>query len=101
MEFVPALPDSSLAEGSMLAVDVKGEHILVARVGGEVFAVSGTCTHEEADLGNGFLVEDRVVCALHLSQFEVKTGRVLNPPATSPLKTFKIKIEGGEILVEV
>lgn len=101
MEFVPAMQDSALQEGAMAAVDLNGEHILLARLGGEVCAVSGTCTHEEADLANGFLVEDRVVCALHLSQFEVKTGRVLNPPASVPLKTFKVKIEDGTIFVEI
>lgn len=101
MEYLPALRDDSLQEGTMSAAELNGHHVLLARIGGEVFAVDGTCTHEDADLANGFLVEDRVVCALHLSEFELRTGRVLNPPATVPLKTFKIKIEDGTIFVEV
>ena len=101
MDFVSAVPDVALAEGSMAGVDLKGVHVLIAKIGGEVFAVSGICTHEEADLANGFLIEDRVVCALHLSQFELKTGQVINPPATAPLRTFNVKIEGGTIFVEI
>ncbi len=100
-EFVPAMNASDLAEGSMTAVDVKGVHVLVSRIGGEVYAVSGTCTHEEADLGRGFMMEDRVVCPLHLSQFDLKDGSVLNAPATVPLQRFNVKIEGGTIFVEV
>ena len=48
--------------------------------------MSGICTHEETDLGLGFVIEDRIVCPLHLSQFELKSGPAVNPPATVPLK---------------
>ncbi len=100
-EFAAAMNDSDLQEGTMSGIDVKGVHVLLARVGGEVYAVSGICTHQETDLALGFLIEDRVVCPLHLSQFDLKTGAVLNPPATVPLKRFNVKIDGGTILVEV
>ena len=100
-EFVPAIKASDLQEGGMSALDVGGVHILVARIGGEVSAVSGVCTHEETDLGLGFVLEERVVCPLHLSQFDLRTGDVLNPPATEPLRRFNVKIEGETIFVEV
>ena len=92
---------AELGEGSMSSVDLKGTHILVAKIRGEVSAVSGVCTHEEADLGLGFVIEDRVVCPLHLSQFDLRTGQVMNPPAEVPLKRFNVKIEGDTIFVEV
>ena len=92
---------ADLGEGSMSSVDLKGTHILVAKIGGEVSAVSGVCTHEETDLGLGFVIEDRVVCPLHLSQFDLRTGQVMNPPAEVPLKRFNVKIEGDTIFVEV
>jgi len=92
---------AELGEGSMTSVDLKGTHILVAKIGGEVSAVSGVCTHEETDLGLGFVIEDRVVCPLHLSQFDLRTGLVMNPPAEVPLKRFNVKIEGDTIFVEV
>jgi len=85
----------------MSSVDLKGTHIRVAKIGGEVSAVSGVCTHEETDLGLGFVIEDRVVCPLHLSQFDLRTGQVMNPPAEVPLKRFNVKLEGDTIFVEV
>ena len=100
-EFVAAMKTADLAEGSMATAEVGGVHVLLSRIGGEVHALSGTCTHEESDLGLGFMVEDRVVCALHLSQFDLKTGAVQNPPATEPLKRFNVKIDGETIFVEV
>ena len=90
-----------LVEGSISAVDVSGEHILLSKIGGEVFAVAGTCTHEDADLGQGFVLEERVVCPLHLSQFDLRTGDAVNPPATAPLKRYRTKVEGGTVYVEV
>ncbi len=96
-----AMKAGDLAEGSMAAVDVGGVHVLLAKIGGEAYAVSGTCTHEEADLGLGMMLEDRVLCPLHLSQFDLRTGAVMNPPATVPLAKFNVKIDDGTIFVEV
>ena len=95
------MESSELSEDSMAAVDCQGIHLLLSRLGGEVYAVAGVCTHENADLGLGFKLEDRVTCPLHLSQFDLRTGAVLNSPASEPLKTFKVKIEGTTIFVEV
>ena len=92
---------SDLAEGTMSAVDLRGTHILLSKIGGEISAVSGTCTHEETDLGLGFVIEDRVVCPLHLSQFELKTGQVVNPPAEVSLKRFNVKVLEDTIFIEV
>jgi nitrite reductase/ring-hydroxylating ferredoxin subunit len=100
-DFVPAMKASDLAEGAISAVDVRDKHVLLSRIGGEFHAVSGVCTHEETDLGLGFVIEDRVVCPLHLSQFDLKTGQVMNPPAEIPLQRFNVKIEGDTIFVEV
>ncbi len=100
-EFVPALKVPDLAEGTMSSVDLKGVHVLLSNIGGEIYAVSGICTHEETDLARGFVLEDRVVCPLHLSQFDLKTGLVMNPPAEIPLQCFNVKIEGETIFVEV
>jgi 3-phenylpropionate/trans-cinnamate dioxygenase ferredoxin subunit len=100
-DLVQAMKVSDLAEGTISAVDLKGSHILLAKIGGEVSAVSGTCTHEEADLALGFVLEERVICPLHLSQFDLRTGQVMNPPATVPLQRFNVKIQGDTIFVEV
>jgi len=95
------MKETDLAEGSIATLDLKGNHILLSKIGGEVYAVSGTCTHEETDLGLGFVIEDRVVCPLHLSQFELKTGEVVNPPATVSLQRFNVKVSEDTIFIEV
>ncbi|QQG49386.1 MAG: Rieske 2Fe-2S domain-containing protein [archaeon] len=100
-EFLPAVKYSELAEGAIYPVDIGGNHLILSKIGGEVSAVSGTCTHEETDLALGFVLEERIVCPLHLSQFDLRTGQVQNPPATEPLRRFNVKIDGETIFVEV
>jgi len=85
----------------MAGVELEGKQILLSNLGGEVYAVDGICTHEESLLKDGFILEDRVVCALHLSQFDLRTGEVFNPPAFEPLKRYNVKIEEGSIFVEI
>ena len=99
--FLKALALSKLPHGTMAGVEVEGNEILLSNLGGQVYAVDGVCTHEYSPLSQGFMVEERVVCQLHLSQFDLRTGEVQNPPATTPLKTYNVKIEEGTIFVEI
>jgi 3-phenylpropionate/trans-cinnamate dioxygenase ferredoxin subunit len=85
----------------MVGVDVEGTKVLLSNLGGEVHAVSGVCTHEYYELSQGFILDGAVVCALHLSQFDLRTGEVYNPPAEVPLRVFNVKIEEDVVFVEV
>jgi len=100
-QFLRATEAAKVRPGTMLGVDVGGRRILLSNIGGEIFAVDATCTHEEFDLSQGFMVEERVVCALHLSQFDLRTGEVSNPPATEPLRIYNVKIEEEAVFVEI
>jgi nitrite reductase/ring-hydroxylating ferredoxin subunit len=99
--FVKTIELSKLPPGTMAGVHVEGKELLLSNLAGEVYAVDGICTHEESRLAQGFMVEERVVCQLHLSQFDLRTGEVFNPPAFEPLKNYNVKIEEGSIFVEI
>ncbi|HZD67177.1 MAG TPA: Rieske 2Fe-2S domain-containing protein, partial [Acidimicrobiales bacterium] len=51
-----------LAPGEMRAVQVGGERVVVANVGGEFFAVGAVCTHEHAYLDEGMVLDDQIYC---------------------------------------
>ncbi len=99
--YVRAAPLSEVPPGKIVGVEVEGKKVILTNFDGEIFAVSGICTHEYYELALGFLIEERVVCALHLSQFDLRTGEVFNPPAVEPLQRFNVKIEGDSVFVEV
>jgi nitrite reductase/ring-hydroxylating ferredoxin subunit len=47
------------------------------------------------------LNDDRIVCPVHLSQFDMKSGEALNLPATDPLLIFEVKIEDSSVLIKI
>ena len=85
----------------MFPVDVAGKRLMIVNVEGSLYAVDRICTHETADLSLGFLTGSEVTCPLHLSRFDVRSGVVQNPPATVPLRRYKVKLESTSVYVEV
>jgi nitrite reductase/ring-hydroxylating ferredoxin subunit len=90
-----------IGDGEMMQVSVGGELVGLFRVGDDVYALSDVCSHQEAYLTEGdFEPEDlEVECPLHGSRFNVETGAVRILPATKPVASYSVKVEGGEILV--
>ena len=92
---------SELPPGTMRDFDVGGRKIIVVNLGGEFHALSGICSHAYSELAQGFFAGDLVTCALHLSQFDVRTGEPISPPATEPIPTYAVAVEGDTVYVEL
>jgi len=90
---------NSLVSGKPVAIDVDGVAVCVARIGDEVFAVEDTCTHSEASLSEGEITGTKIECWLHGAEFDLRTGQALTPPATAALKTFKVEVNGNQVVV--
>lgn len=89
----------SLVEGKPIAIDHNGVAVCVARVGDEVFAIEDTCTHSEASLSEGEITGTKIECWLHGAEFDLRTGEALTPPATAALKTFSVKRNGTQVVI--
>lgn len=100
-QLVKALALKDLPPGQMKPVELGGLNILLVNLEGEIHAVSNVCTHEEAYLSNGKLEDGAISCPLHESQFDIRTGEVLFPPAEKPLPVYKVEIKDGVIFVEI
>ncbi len=98
-ETVAKLDD--IPDGGMIQVVAHGEPIGLYRRGDNVYAVNDYCTHEETYLTEGEFEPDEleVECPLHGSRFNVATGEVRILPATRPVATYEVKIEGDLVLV--
>lgn len=97
--FVPVLKVEELPPGSMRTVHVDGRPVLVANVDGTFHAIGAVCTHEEADLGDGDIEGDTVVCSLHFARFSLITGEVLDGPAEIPEPVYSVRVEDGQVWV--
>jgi len=88
-------------EGSLHAVELDGEKIVLAHVGDRVFALHDECSHEEYPLSSGELTGDQVTCVLHGARFDLATGAPRALPAVRPVKTYEARVEGPEIQVRI
>lgn len=65
------------------------------------FATDGFCTHEEQHLEDGLVIDCVIECPLHGGRFDICTGKALSAPCTEDLKTYPVKIEDGQVFVQL
>jgi len=101
VEYVTVARGGEIPDGEGRAFEVNGVAVGVFNCGGELLAVGDVCTHAHALLHEGTLDRIRctIECPLHSTEFDLRTGKVLTPPATDPIKTFPVRLKGEEIQV--
>lgn len=103
-EFVRVCAVDDIQEGFPLGFSATdgpdGRRVLV-RVDGDVYALEGVCPHQGADLSEGIVEHGVLWCPVHSSGFDCRTGAVNHPPAPGPLRTYRVRVEGGEVQVSV
>ena len=90
-----------LKAGEVIGVEAEGRSIAVYDCDGELFATDNICTHAYACLSDGWLDGTTIECPLHAARFDVRTGQVLDPPATEDLKTYPVRQNGDAIEVRL
>lgn len=84
----------------MRGLDVGGNSILLVNLGNRVYAYADACPHQRSRLSEGNLIGNTLRCATHHWQFDVRTGRGINPQSAC-LKAFPVSVEGSDILVDL
>ncbi len=82
-------------------VHLNGEDIAVFNLGGDFFAVADRCPHGQASLAEGWVENGEVECPLHQSRFNLATGEVQCPPARDNVRAYKVRLEGGVVMVSL
>lgn len=99
--YVRAASLAELPSGGMLAVDVEGEEVLLARLGDHVFALGNICSHDHVWLDEGTLHEGscELECPMHDGRFDLRTGLPTREPCVEPIPSYPVRVEGDDILV--
>ena len=100
-DFIKVAELDELDDGELMAVEVDGEPICLAKVDGEICAFTDNCTHISGPLNEGELDGDVLTCPWHGAQFNVRTGKVLRGPARQDILTYPVKIEGKSIMIQL
>jgi len=91
---------ASLAAGNPVKIEKNGRTICVARVGDQVFAIDDTCSHSDASLSEGEILDFKIECWLHGAEFDLRTGEALTPPAVAPIKVYPVIVDGDSVTIE-
>jgi 3-phenylpropionate/trans-cinnamate dioxygenase ferredoxin subunit len=113
--FLEAGKASEWKDGDKKKVTLKGQEIMLARVGDRFYATQSRCPHMGGDLAAGVLQGTIITCPRHSSQFDITDGhnvrwmtgegiivalsKIVKSPR--PIRTYNVKIDGDSILIEV
>jgi len=101
-EWISIASTGDVDEGHTLQTFVGTELICVYRIGGRVYATQDTCTHGQASLSEGTIVEaDCIECPFHQGLFHIPTGRAVRAPCVVDLRTYETCERDGEIRIRV
>ncbi|MGI9327862.1 MAG: Rieske (2Fe-2S) protein [Pseudomonadales bacterium] len=98
-KLIPLLPMAALEEGDMVQVSAAGRTLLLCQVEGQFYALADQCSHAQQSLSRGRLHGYQVSCPLHGARFDVRSGACLAAPASEPVQTFPVVLEGGKVCV--
>lgn len=84
-------------------VQAGASELALVNVNGTFFAIDNKCTHRGGFLGDGQINNEwndwAIECPLHGSVFDIRTGQVLSPPASAPVRTYPVEVDGGIVKV--
>ncbi len=92
---------SDVPAGEMRAVSTDGGAVVLANVDGNVYALEDRCSHQDYPLSAGELEGDELECSFHGARFDVCSGRALQLPAITPVRSFQVDVRDGEIYIRL
>lgn len=97
--WVHAAERAELREGDVIGTQVEGREIALYLVEGQPYATDDLCTHGNARLSEGFVMDDCIECPLHQGQFDIRTGAPLCEPVTEPIRVYPVRFVGDALQI--
>lgn len=108
MGFVVVAEARDIPPGHMKLARVGDRELLVANLHGRFYAVDNRCPHKQADMSQGTLEENLLVCPEHGAKFDLITGKSTAgikkgffKVSVADLRTYEARVEGTQVLVRV
>ena len=98
-DWVNVAEEKELTPGTFKCVDIDDVMVAVFNIDGEFYAIENVCSHEYAELTEGDLEGNEIVCPLHGARFDIRTGEALTPPAYEPVAKLPVRVDGGVVQV--
>jgi 3-phenylpropionate/trans-cinnamate dioxygenase ferredoxin subunit len=86
----------------LIRFDHGSQTFVIVRSEDDTFhALDGICSHEKVHLCDGLVMEGTVECPKHSATFDYRTGEAKRAPACINLKTFPVRVQDGQVWIEV
>ena len=102
MSWIEACAADDIEEEDVIRFDHDGRTFAVYRSpDDEYFATDGFCTHEQAHLADGLVMDNIIECPKHNGRFDYRTGEAKGAPVCVNLRTYPVKVEDGKVLIDI
>jgi nitrite reductase/ring-hydroxylating ferredoxin subunit len=98
---VSVCPTSEISENSVKRFEVGERNLAVYNLGGAYFVTDDECTHGAASLADGVIDGDVIECTMHFGAFDIRTGEVVSPPCSIPLRTYQVIVKDDQVCVDL
>ena len=100
-EWIRVCEAEEIDEEDLIRFDYDDRSFAVYNTEKGYFATDGYCTHEEQHLEDGIVIGTVIECPLHQGRFDVRTGEALSAPVCVDLKTYPVKVDGGDVFIQI
>lgn len=100
-DWVRVCPADEIDEEDLIRFDHGERTYAVYNTEKGFFATDGYCTHEEQHLEDGMVIGTVIECPLHQGRFEITSGKALSAPACVDLQTYPVKLQDGDLFIQL
>lgn len=87
--------------GCAMRVEAGDLTLAVFNIEGVFYVIDDSCTHGPGSLSEGYVDGHTIECDFHNGVFDIRTGEVVSPPCFVPVRSYRVTVEGGDVLIEV
>ena len=98
-DYVVVATIGEIEEDVVKVVRVGDAPIGLTKIDGEFFAFADVCTHDDGPVAEGELDDYIIECPRHGAKFDIRTGKVRQLPAVTPIPVYDVKVDGDTVLV--
>lgn len=97
-KFYPIIKLSELPPGKGTRIEFNKKEIALFRQGNSVFAVQNQCPHQQAELADGYIKNNKLYCYLHHWAFDLSSGAYAFNQALK-ITMYDVRIENDQVLI--
>lgn len=100
-QWIKACKTDDIPDEDVTRFDHGERTFAIYRKDDEFYATDGLCTHESVHLADGLVMDHTIECPKHNGRFDYRTGAAKGAPVCINLKTYKTKVENGDVFIDI